>query len=94
MPQNTRYTVGTSWLMVTDADVTTVTFQNITQGGMLIAATVGATAPTSDDGAISYGAAQGERNAALADLFPGVSGANRLWARIAGSSGTLFISHA
>lgn len=94
MPQNQRYAVGQAWVMVTDANVSSVTFQNLTQGGMFISATNGLTAPTNDDGAISYGSGQGERNVLLSDLFPGVTGANRLWARIASGTGTLFISHA
>lgn len=93
MPQNTRYAVTAAWTLITDANVTSVTFQNLTQGGMLIAGTNGTVAPTTDNGSISYGAAQGERNVALSDLFPGVTGVNRLWARTPGSTGTVFISH-
>lgn len=94
MAQNTTYPVTTSWVMITDANVTNATFQNLTQGGLFIAATNGTGSPTAGVQTLSYGAGQGERNVALADLFPGVSGANRLWARVQSGSGTVFISHA
>jgi hypothetical protein len=94
MAQNTTYNLNADWLMITDANVTAATFQNLTQGGIYIAATNGTSAPDVGTQTLSYGAGQGERNVDLADLFPGVSGANRLWARVASGTGTVFISHA
>ncbi len=93
MPQNTTYSLTTEWVLITDANVTQATFQNLTQGGMFLAGTNGTTPPTAGLQTISYGAGQGERNALLADLFPGVTGVNRLWARVQNGQGTVFVSH-
>jgi len=68
------------WAEITTADVTNITFQNLTECDLLVQATVGGE-PTSTDGSIVYGHNEGERNVALSDLFPGVSGAVRVWAR-------------
>lgn len=73
--------VGTSWTQLTTADTTALTFQNKGMSNIFVKATVGATPPTNLDGAIIYGAERGETsNITLANLFPGVSGANRLYA--------------
>lgn len=81
MPQNTTInTTANAWVQLTDANIATITFQNVGSNHILIKATVGAVAPTSTDGAIRYNPGQGERNGALTDLFPGVAGANRVYA--------------
>lgn len=94
MPQNTtiNLTAG-AWTQLTDADVSSITFQN--KGGyyILVKATTDTTAPTSDAGSIRYNPGQGERNATMADLFPGISGADRLWA-FCDQSVPVFVSHA
>lgn len=68
------------WAEITSANVTNITFQNLTECDLLVQATSGGE-PTSTDGSIVYSYTEGERNVALADLFPGVSGAVRVWAR-------------
>lgn len=81
MAQNTTINVAANaWTQLTDGNVTTITFQNIADNHIRVKATVGASAPTNLTGAIRYNPGQGERNVALSDLFPGVSGANRLYA--------------
>jgi hypothetical protein len=86
-------TVGTSWTQLTSADTTALTFQNRGISNIFVKATAGATPPTSLDGAIVYGSERGETsNVTLANLFPGVSGANRLYAIREFGSGPVAVS--
>jgi len=81
MAQNTTVSLtANTWTQLTDANVAAITFQNVGSNHIIIKATVGAVAPTSNAGAIRYNPGQGERNALLSDLFPGVAGANRVYA--------------
>ncbi|MGH1417152.1 MAG: hypothetical protein ACRBB0_26950 [Pelagimonas sp.] len=88
MPRNaTIPAVQNQWTELTDGDVSTqVMFQN--KGGYSVhfQATADANAPTSLGGAVEYQPGQGERDT-LANVFPGVSGAVRLWvfAQVGGS---------
>lgn len=94
MPQNTTKSVAAAtWTQLTDANITTITFQNISGNFVLIKGTVGAVAPTDLSGAIRYNPGQGERNVALSDLFPGVAGANRVYA-YAVDGASVVVSHA
>lgn len=83
---------GGQWTEITANDVEYAMFQNQTQREMFLTATTGA-APAADADGIMYYPAQGERKAWLADLFPGVTGAVRLWAYYE-DGGEVFISHA
>lgn len=81
MPRNTTVSVPErTWTQLTDADVSAITFQNLGSYAVRISATAGATPPGDLDGALIYNPHQGERNVSLADLVPGVAGANRVWA--------------
>ena len=94
MAQNTTITLAAeTWTQLTDADVTSITFQN--KGGfhMFIAGTTDATAPTNFDNALRYNPGQGERNVSMSDLFPGLTGADRVYA-YAANSVDVFVSHA
>jgi hypothetical protein len=51
------------------------------------------TGRTSKDGAVRYNPGQGERNVAMTDLFPGISGADRLFAW-ADDNAVVMVSHA
>lgn len=94
MAQNTTKTLAAAtWTQLTDADITAITFQNISGNFVLVKGTVGAVAPTNITGAIRYNPGQGERNVALSDLFPGVSGANRVYA-YAQDGAQVVVSHA
>jgi hypothetical protein len=94
MAQNTTISVPAStWTQLTDADVTNITFQNVSSNHVLIKGTTDATAPTSKDGAVRYNPGQGERNVAMTDLFPGISGADRLFAW-ADDNAVVMVSHA
>jgi len=82
------------WTEITDSDITAITFQNISPYPVFVAGTTGS-APTSTDpeDAIRYNPGQGERNVTLTDLFPGVSGVDRVFVTSDGEA-TVFVSHA
>ncbi len=91
--RNTTLTVsGSTWTEITDGDVSSITFQVGSQK-MWISATSGAT-PTDRDGALLYWPGQGEVNVALADLFPGVTGAVRVFASGTYRTSEIMVSHA
>ena len=93
MAQNTDIVLPiAAWTQLTDADVTRITFQNKGGNYILIKGTVGATAPTDDDGSVRYNPGQGERNVLLADLFAGIA-ATRVYA-YAPTSSEVMVSHA
>ena len=93
MPQNTTITIpALTWTQLTDADIAAITFQNVGGNHILIKATTDTTAPTNASGAIRYNPGQGERNVALQDLFPGLSGRDRVWAW-AENTTPIFVSH-
>lgn len=93
MAQNTTTTIpARAWTQLTDADVTSITFQNVGSSHILIKATTGTTAPTTSTGAIRYNPGQGERNVTLADLFPGIAG-KRIWV-YAEDAAQVVVSHA
>lgn len=94
MPQNTTITVPSrAWTQLTDADITSITFQIIGSSHVFIKATTDGTAPTNFSGAIRYNPGQGERNVALSDLFPGLAGRDRVWA-YAEDATPVVVSHA
>lgn len=83
-----------TWVQLTDADVSAASFQN--RGGLdiYVAATAGTTAPSDLSGAVLFRPGLGvESGTALADIWPGVSGAARLWA-YAPAGGAAWVSHA
>lgn len=81
MAQNTTKNVpADTWTQLTDANVSSITFQNISGNFVLVKGAVGAVTPTDRTGAIRYNPGQGERNVLLTDLFPGLSGVNRVYA--------------
>jgi hypothetical protein len=94
MPQNIQKNVGTNWTELTDATVTAITFQVVSSMPIFVTATANATPPASTEGGLTYSGGQGESNRALADLFPGVAGANRVWARSSVGTQQVFVSHA
>ena len=94
MAQNTTIAVpAATWTQLTDADITSITFQNIGSNHILVKATTDGTAPTDYAGAIRYNPGQGERNVAISDLFPGLAGRDRLWA-YATDATQVVVSHA
>lgn len=96
MPQNTRLTAGTTWTLLTNADVSALTAQNRSGYEIELTATNGTTAP-SESASGPIGLKPGESilsDLTLAVLFPGVSGANRVWGRCAAGSAAIGVSHA
>lgn len=94
MPQNTTITVEAAWELLTDTNVTEITFQNIAPGAVYVTATNGTTPPSASAEGLIYRSFEGEAKRPLADLFPGVSGANRVWARSTSTDAKVFVSHA
>lgn len=81
MAQNTTISIAAKdWTQLTNADVASITFQNIGGYYIFVKATTDATKPADFASAIRYNPGQGERNVSLNDLFPGLSGADRVWA--------------
>jgi len=79
MAQNTTKSVpAKTWTQLTNADVTSLTFQVI-EKPVYIKGTASASAPSSTSGALLYRTGQGEVNVDLSNLFPGISAA-RVWA--------------
>ena len=95
MPQSdTKPIPKWTWTQLTDADVTAITFQNVGGAVMLVEATNGGTAPTSTAGALEYRPGQGENNVTVANLFAGVTTANRVWAWGRDDATVATVSHA
>jgi hypothetical protein len=93
MPRHTTLDLtARTWTQLTDADVTAITFQNIGGHFILVKATTDTTTPTTTTDAIRYNPGQGERNALMTNLFPGLSGADRVWAW-AESNASVYVSH-
>jgi len=93
MAQNTTITATPdTWTELTNSNVTKITFQNGSAYHGLISGTTGTTAPASTSGAIRYNPGQGERNVAMADLFPGIT-AVRVWV-LAEKPIDIMVSHA
>lgn len=82
MPQNTNINIpALTWTLLTNADVSSARVQNVSGYRIKIQGTVGAVAPTSDEGSIFLMPSQGfNAEISLSDIFPGVSGVNRLYA--------------
>ena len=81
------------WVELTTADVSEITFQNVGNGTMWVKATVGSVEPTSTSGSLEYPGGAREVDVLLSDLFPGIAGANRLWA-YSDVGTTVAVSHA
>ena len=93
MAQNTDITLPIgAWTQLTDSDVSSITFQNKSGNYILVKGTVGAVAPTDNDGSIRYNPGQGEASTLLSSLFPGIA-ATRVYA-YAPSGAEVMVSHA
>lgn len=81
------------WIELTTADASYVTFQNIGNATVYLKGTVGATAPIDATGVLEFPPAAQAVSYLLSDMFPGISGVNRLWA-YADAETYVTISHA
>lgn len=81
MPGNATVTLtGSDWVELTDANVTNIRIQNQSANPVHIQATTGA-APANAGGSILIPAYETlPPDLTLAQLWPGVSGADRIWA--------------
>lgn len=91
--RDTKVIEADTWTQLTDADVSAITFQNQSGVPVLIAGTSDATAPTDQEWP-SYAPGLGEKNVTLSDLFPSVSGVDRVWAYCPKQRGVIWLSHA
>jgi hypothetical protein len=87
-----------SWVQLTNASVSSITFQNVSRSTKIyITGTADATPPTlGGNPYIVYAESQGELNTSLSDLFPGIS-ATRVWAYNPSEGegdARVFVSHA
>jgi hypothetical protein len=82
MAQNTTVSLAArAWTQLTNADVSAIRIQNASGYLLKVKATAGATPPTDDLGAIWIEPFRIiATDLTLAQLFPGVSGANRVYA--------------
>ena len=83
-----------TWTELTAGNVTTLRVQNLGHQPIMILATVGSVEPTSRDGGLMIQPGFGlTADVTLEHLFPGVAGANRVWA-VSPISGAASVSHA
>jgi len=81
------------WVELTDAEVSSVTFQNVGERAVYVKGTAGSDAPADFDGILEFPPGSQVVSNLLADLFPGIVGVNRLWAYANGLT-TVSVSHA
>lgn len=95
MAQNTDIAVpAATWTLLTDSDVTALRVQNYGQVAVFLKATAGATPPSDTTGSISLPPdAVLAADLTLADVWPGVASATRVYAYCADAV-TLSVSHA
>lgn len=81
-----------TWTLLTETDVTALTFQ--ARGGAIeIRFTTDTTAPGYNAAGLFYPDGEGETMRTIADLVA-LSGAVRAWARPAGEAADIFVDHA
>jgi len=95
MARNETITLAAGeWSEITNSDVASITFQNISPYPAFVTATSGgAPATTEAEDGVRYNPGQGERNVQLSDLFPGVTDPSRVYV-ISEGAATVFVSHA
>lgn len=95
MPRNATITLEPgSWTQITDAAVSALRVQSLTGHAVKLMATAGSTAPADDAGHIELNSREiVAANYTLDELWPGVEGANRVWAWCAHGA-RLSVSHA
>lgn len=73
--------IAGDWTQLTNADAAgDITFQNKTGDAIWIKATVDGTKPTNFDGSVRYEYLEGETESTIAELIPGLTAPDRLWA--------------
>lgn len=82
-----------SWVELTENTTFVVTFQNVGYSQVFVKATASASAPSDAVGALEFPPASQAVSYSIAEMFPGIAGANRLWA-YAPFETSVAISHA
>ena len=83
-----------TWTQLTNANATAIRVQSVSGSEMTLQATNGVTAPTTQVGAIVLaGGGVLAADLTIAQLWPGVTGANRVWA-FATAASVASVSHA
>lgn len=83
---------ATDWTLVTDEDVTNLSFQ-VLQGVAEIRFTAGTDQPEFPEAGFLYARGLGETNRAIADMVS-LSGANRAWMRGVDGTAVVIVDHA
>lgn len=97
MPRNAFVTIPPgAWTQITSGDVSALRAQIVRGREVYLQATVGAVAPTSEGGSISLRAGTIlAANLLLAEIWPGVAGATRVYAYVDSVDGAIIsVSHA
>jgi hypothetical protein len=95
MARNTQVSLtANTWGELTAGDVSAISIYNGDDGVVEIAATNGnGSAPAAMDAVVPLQRGEDIVNMNLSDLFPGVSGANRVWGRCRTSDTKVNVSH-
>lgn len=95
MAQNTTIVVTDEWTLLTDSDVSAITFQNIGWQDIYVQVTASADAPGASEHGLRYAPLNREVNVSLSSLAPGVTSPTRVYARTRqGSAAAVWVSHA
>lgn len=96
MPRNARITVpSTEYVQLTNSDVSGISIVCDGYSSLSVVVTVGTVQPTSSAGEmVLYTGDVITSDQSFEDLFPGVPGANRVWARAYGKYGAAEVNHA
>lgn len=82
-----------SWVELTESATNFVTFQNVGYAPVFVKATNSSSPPSDAQGALEFPAASQAVSYSISSMFPGIAGANRLWA-YAWFDSAVAISHA
>lgn len=69
-----------TWVELTEGTTSFITFQNVGYSSVFVKATASAAEPVDTEGALEFPAASQAVSYTLMEMFPGIAGANRLWA--------------
>ena len=97
MAQHLRVAVSVTGNLVSEVGtaITAVTFQVGPETTVLLLGRNGEDSiPDADwNNALAFSPGSGRTNVSIADLFPGIAGANRLYGRAVNRAGTIVVSH-
>ncbi|MEL6100487.1 MAG: hypothetical protein AAFR68_04130 [Pseudomonadota bacterium] len=95
MARNEDIDLGIEWVLLTNSAVASVVAVNKGPNIALLMATNGTNPPSNnDEDGIPIDPRIGVLTLTLSEMFPGVSGADRLYGRAQGGTTKIFVSHA